>query len=250
MDPNKFETTTYFSCLKLHKFNNQINDKQFYLSGKMFEHSIDMKYQFKACEFLVYFPSLNPPQLFLSEMNSQECFNNLLKWNENFFKKINKCLSGHEVKNSYFCLSYLKETTNEEEKDIFTQTDTFTESDKKLCLTLEFAVDNKEILALRLDLTTLPDENPLNKMTNKLLEYEKFEEEIIANSIKVISEKSIETEEIEQTIKKNEEDFSLKKKNYLFKFGLLNREKNKLIKKMESEIELIKNETNKKVNSK
>jgi len=242
MDVTKFETTTYFSCLKLNKFNNEVNDKQFYLAGKMFEHSIDLKYQFKACEFLVYFPTLNPPNLFLSEMNSQECFNNLLKWNDNFFKKINRCLSGHEVKNSYFCLNYIKDTHYEptqEEKDLFTQTETLTEADNKLCLTLEFSVDNKEILALKLNLLPMPEENPLLKMTSKLLEYEKFEDEIIENSIKIINEKTTETEEIEETIKKNEEDFSLKKKNYLYKFGLLNREKNKLIKKMESEMDLL-----------
>jgi len=222
------------------------------ICGKFFSHKLNNKYNFHACDFIVYYPAYKN-NLFYSEMKSEECFTNSLKWNENFFKKIRFALSeGVSKTNCYFGIYYEREesknNTNEnnniqensnkiendnDEEDLFKDFDFGDEKtflNKKKFLELHINISNQDIIAFRLDLKEVYDENPLNTIMSRLIEYEKSETLNIINKQRTLSENEIEIEKLKKILEKKEKLLEKQKREFLYKFYLLNLEKNKKIK--------------------
>ncbi len=211
---------------------NNINNQAF-LCGKMNEHSIQAKYDFKACEFYIYIPSKRT--IFYSEMQSEDCFTNSLKWNYNFFKKLRLCLqTSDNIKNTYFSFNYL----DEKDKGICSSPDTddFIIPERQICFELHFVVDTQDITAFKLILKPLIDDNPYQTILNHALELDKIETDKLSNKQIKLYEREMETERMNNEIKLAEDGLAERKKEYMSKFYYLNKEKNKKIAELSNEI--------------
>ena len=222
--------------------------------GKFLPHKLNNKYNFQACEFAIYYPVLKNT-LFYSEMLSEDCFTNSLKWNENFFKKIRMSFTDHISKSSYFRIYYERPNIEEsdnildsndkrleiqinnenaegEEDDLFKDFDFGDDKkfeDKKKYLELHFVVGDTDIIAFRLNLKEVYDENPINTIMTKALEYEKVENANLLHKQKQFSENEMEIVKLKNTLEKKETLLEKQKREFLYKFYLLNKEKNKKI---------------------
>lgn len=247
---NSFDKLNLLSNLELRCYlDKKFNDEEIkiryhaFLCGTLFQHSTHIKYSFKACEFLVYIPETN--MLYHSEMNSEECFTNSLKWNYNFFKKIRLCLFEPEkTKNTYFTivnisidnsetkiLNLESNSNNNNYNDYSNNQNEFElnclESESKMFLEMHFIVDGKDITAFRLLLTKFLSDEPYITILNKALEFENEENDSITKKQEILYNKQKECEDFALEITKNEDSFKERKKQYLYKFYLLNEEKNK-----------------------
>jgi len=222
--------------------------------GKFFPHKLNSKYNFQACNFVIYYPELKN-SLFYSEMFSEDCFTNSLKWNENFFKKVRMSFSDHISKSTYFGIYYerpiednLNNITNNnsdkkfeiqiDNKNIDEEDDLFKDFDfgddkiydnKKKYLELHFSVENTDIIAFRLNLKEVYDEDPINSIMNKVLEFEKIEDAKLFYKQRQFSENEMEIVKLKNTLMQKEMLLEKQKREYIYKFYLLNKEKNKKI---------------------
>jgi len=218
------------------------------ICGVFYSHKSNNKYNFPACDFMIFYPALKT-NLFYSEMNSEECFSNTLKWNENFFKKIRLSFIENISKNSYFGIYYERDQEknnknkqqeiqtinkeNEMEDDLFKDFDFGYENiseNKKKFLELHININNQDVIAFRLNLREVFDENPLNTMMKRVIEYEKKETFNYLSKMKIYSENEIEIENLKNSLEKKEKLLEKRKREYLYKFYVINSEKNKKIK--------------------
>jgi hypothetical protein len=247
----KFEEKFYFSDLNLKSYlgDDCKENEKIFVCGKMYDHPIISKHQFKACEFLIYLPRIK--KLFHSEMESLDCFSNSLKWTLNFFKKIRLCLDTPEgVKNTYFSINYEQKKDEKNGMIIDLESETlpstinhvqdedlsheFTE--RKIYLELHFLVESQDIIAFRLRLDHILEDKPEMVIMNKFLEYEKLENEKLLKK----QEKSYELEKeickMEKEISLANENLEKRKKQYVYKFYYLNKEKSKKINELSTAI--------------
>ena len=190
-------------------------------------------------------------------MQSEDCFTNILKWNQNFFNKIRIAfLDSSSFKSGHFGI-YFEEKNEKNKKKleieinvVHDQLNKALESDdiyqdldlgidleyeiKKKILELHFNVENKDITAFSLDLTEVYDENPLKTLMEKVQEYEKVENLKLMNKQKMFCQNEIEIEKVKSELKEKEELCEKKKREYVYKFNLLYKEKNKKIKEFEN----------------
>jgi len=190
-------------------------------------------------------------------MFSDDCFTNSLKWNENFFKKIRMSFSDHISKSSYYGIYHERlsnmfadginnnqqkkefdeknKNKENEEEDLFKDFD-FGEdlryANKKKYLELHVLVGNNDIIAFRLSLNEVYDENPINTIMMKLLEFEKIENLKLLKIQNKYSENETEIEKVKSTLVKKELLLENQKKEFIYKFYLLNNEKNRKIKEL------------------
>lgn len=219
------------------------------ICGKFFSHKLNNKYNFKACDCVIYYPTLKNT-LFYSEMFSEDCFTNSLKWNENFFKKLRMSFSDYPSKSSYFGIFYERAVENDikcgeknleikinneimdEEDDLFKDFDFGDErksENNNKYLELHFLVENKDIIAFRLKLREVYDDNPIKTIMSRVLENERIENEKLIYKQKQFSENELEIIKIKNTLKQKEMILEKQKREYIYKFYLLNKEKNKKI---------------------
>ena len=229
MDETKLHELNIFTNLKIGMyFEEKSKDKEVFICGKMFEHLTQAKYSFKACEFFIYFPQeLN--KLYHSEMYSDDCFNSELKWNNKFFKKVRKFINNSEQMNKQEFFSISKFNTKDKEVE-----DSFgIEGEKdKLILQLHLFVDSKDYIAFRLIMVKYITDNPETILFGKLLELDREENE---NITKIKDKNNHALEEInkyEKDMRKREEEFDKERKSYIYKFSLLNEEKEKKIREL------------------
>ncbi len=187
-------------------------------------------------------------------MFSEDCFTNSLKWNENFFKKVRLSFSDHISKSSYFGIFYERPTQEEsnnnvnsndkkleiqinsenpdEEDSLFKDFDFGDEKkfeNKKKYLELHFLVGDTDLIAFRLNLKEVYDENPVNTIMIKAMEYEKIENANLLNKQKQFSVNEMEIIKLKSTLDKKEMILEKQKREFIYKFYLLNKEKNKKI---------------------
>lgn len=258
---NSIDEFNVFTHLKLKNYlENEFNESEIennknkvIICGKFFPHKLNNKYNFQACEFVIYYPPLKNI-LFYSEMYSEDCFTNSLKWNENFFKKVRMSFSDHISKSSYFGVYYERANPDESNKDLNSndkkleihinkedvdeEEDLFKDFDfgdekkfenKKKYLELHFVVGETDIIAFRLNLKEVYDENPINTIMNKVMEYEKIENANLLHKQKQFSENEMEIVKLKNTLATKEMMLEKQKREYIYKFYLLNKEKNKKI---------------------
>lgn len=260
-DPNnnKFESRAIFNYIRVKSFLGEVlpNDQKIFICGKMFEHSTLTKYYFKSSEFLVYCPFNN--KLYSSEMYSDDSFSDSLKWNNNYFKKIRACLDSSEwIKNTYFIISYednnnikSMENTAENNNDIIIDNELEIQEvntevvnkdeidiDKemnnnfikdKMYLELHFIVESHDIVAFKLLLQEYKEDKPQFVILNKLLDYDKSESQIYNQKIDKTIKLEEEINKMEKEINIEKDQLEMRKKQYLYKFYYLNKEKNKKI---------------------
>ena len=174
-------------------------------------------------------------------MNSEECYSNSLKWNYSFFKKIRNCFSEKEKsKNAYYCINYEKtereikknnskiniKLNNDDDDDLL---DIFEIKEKKMFFEIHFIHNEQDITAFRLYLKPNMEDKPYLAITKKLLEMDKIEGENLANKQAMLNTKEKDLASMEKIIKDTEDAFTERKKQYLAKFNLLIKEKNKKI---------------------
>lgn len=260
---NTIDELNFFTHINLKNYlDNEFNESEIannsskaIICGKFFPHKLNNKYNFQACEFVIYHPALKNT-LFYSEMLSEDCFTNSLKWNENFFKKVRMSFSDHISKSSYFGIyyerPYQQETNNnnlnsnykkleiqinnenadEEEEDLFKDFDFGDDKkfeNKMKYLELHFLVGVTDLIAFRLNLKEVYDENPVNTILIKALEFEKNENSKLLHKQKQFSENEMEIVKLKNTLEKKEMLLEKQKREFIYKFYLLNKEKNKKI---------------------
>jgi hypothetical protein len=162
-------------------------------------------------------------------MYSDDCFNGELKWNYKFFQKIRKYLNNAEQKSRNFFFSLNKYPSGKAESD-----DPFgiESENQKLVLQLHILMESREFIAFRLILIKYITEKPEMFIFSKLLEYEEEENKTITK-IKEKNDQAInEKIKYETEISILEEVFESEKKNYIYKFSLLNEEKSKKIEEL------------------
>lgn len=225
------ETFTICNKLKLKSYlNKKDNSKEAeaFICGKMFGHSIIAKYSFKACDFYIYVSQFNA--LFHSEMNSENCFSDALKWTPNFFKRIRACLnSSNDKKNSYFVVAYANEDSKIKTNDKMVDNEEYDdniETLKKIFFELHFIIETEDIAAFRLQLEMIIEEQPQLFIMTKIIALDKEEEEQLKSEHERYYNKQIEISRLEKEIEKKKEEYANKEKDYLYKFFLLNNEKN------------------------
>jgi hypothetical protein len=134
---NTFEEISIFNNIKIKNYlSEDFGDQgsRIFICGKMYEHSFQAKYSFKACEFLIYSPYNN--KLYFTENISRDCFTDSLKWNFNFFKKIRLCLETSEtIKDTYFSINHEK---NEKSSRIEVELNKFEDEDILITLKTKF----------------------------------------------------------------------------------------------------------------
>lgn len=242
---SSFNEESIFNNIKLQCYLKEDlpgDNTRVFICGKMFEHSLQAKYSFKACEFLIYLPFNN--KLFFTEMHSEDCFTNTLKWNYNFFKKIRLCLEEPEtIKDTYFAINYEKKETNRiiidinlnnrnEEKDDLE----LEYADRNIYLELHMVVQGQDLTVFKMLLKHIIDDQPYITIMNKVLELDKIESEKLEKKQKKLYETEKETARMENEILQREEYLNKKKKDYLYKFYYLNKEKNKKIVELNNEL--------------
>jgi hypothetical protein len=254
---NFCEEINIFNCIRIKNFldKNYEEPEKVYICGKMKEHSIGVKYSFPACEFYVYLPG--EMKMFYSEMNSEMCFTQNLKWNQNFFKKIKLSLESSDLlKNTYFSINYgsqekfekeEKSSENENDRGIASKNNNLSNNssnkksdivsnpsnenefaeNEKIFLELHFLVEDKDIPAFRLLLHNSNVENPLNLLINKVIEIDKIESQKYEECLSKNFEKDKDITQMEREINRETKKLEKRKKDYLYKFYYLNKEKNK-----------------------
>lgn len=230
----KFDQINIINKLKLKSYLSTTDENQkIILCGKMNEHNTNSKYCFKACEFFIYTPFNN--SIYYSDMNSDDCFTNALKWNPNFFKKIRLSLTSIEsIKNTYYSINYEKKpTTNLIEIDL--NEDSLLE-DRKIYLELHLIVDGQDIIAFRLLMKKLIEDNPEQLLISKIIEMDKKESEVLVMRQKKFLEKEVEFEKMKREVNEMELNNFMMKEKFILNFCLLNHEKNLKIEELQSEI--------------
>lgn len=221
---SNFPLITIFNKLPLSSkdsFGNIIKkDKYIYICGKMFSHSLLAKYNFPACDFQIYCQENN--QLYHSNMNSEDCFTNTLKWNYKLFKNIRECLTNSEIniKKYYFAInnsSSRENSSKEKEKD-----ELGFESNKNY-LELHFFVKKRDIVAFRLLLEEIIVNEPYLYFINQIIELDNnYEEDLLKKKMKQFKQNK-EIKEIENNIKEINDGYENKTKEILIKFNMLNK---------------------------
>lgn len=233
---NHFETFAICNRVKLKSYLNREEDNsreaEAFICGKMFSHSAIVKYSFKACDFFIYVSKYNA--LFHSEMNSENCFSDALKWTPNFFKRIRACLnSSNEKKNSFFTIAHADENNKLKPNDDGDNIET----SKAMYFELHFVLDTEDIAAFRLQLEMIIEDQPQLFLMNKIIAIDKEEEEELKAEHERYFNKQIEICKLEKEIERNKKDYANKEKDCLYKFYLLNKEKNNKIEQLLNEIE-------------
>jgi hypothetical protein len=252
INKSKFEEKYFFCGVNLKSYLGVCSkeNEKVVLCGKMNEHSIlNSRQSFKACDFLIYLPSVG--KLFHSEMESLDCFTGSLKWNLNFFKKVRLCLETPEgVKNTNFSINYEQKeekggiildsldnsVLKSEPQEQIEISDEIEFTERKMYLELHFIVETQDIIAFRLKLNHLLQDNPQLLLMNKFLEFEKIENDKLMKKQQKSYEYDMDISRMEKEINKANENLEKKKKQYLFKFYYLNKEKNKKINELTAAI--------------
>lgn len=214
---NKFPLCSKDSTGKIVK-----EEKYIYICGKMFSHSLLAKYNFPACDFQIY--EQNNNQLYHSNMNSEDCFTNSLKWNFKLFKNIRNCLTNSEIniKKYYFSInnaSSRENSSKEKEKD-----ELGIESNKNY-LELHFFVKSRDIVAFRLLLEEIIVNEPFFYFINQIIEMDNnYEEDLLKKKFKKFKQDK-EIKEIENTLKEMNDESEKKTKEMIIKFNKLNKSK-------------------------
>lgn len=214
-------------------FNKLItkDEKILFICGKMLSHSIIAKYSFPACDFHLFLPSEN--KLYHSQMDSEQCFTDSLKWTYNFFTRITACLNtptpSSIKKSSYIIIK----TQNESEDDIENLTTKYFE--------LHFLIkgDSKnyeDITSFRLKLDEIVAADPYDFIMSKALEMDQNSQRIVEekqsdflNKEKVISHTKKEIDNINSAFQKRKVD-------YIIKFNMLEKAKEVKQNKLNNEI--------------
>ena len=185
----------------------------------MFSHTLLAKYNFAACEFQIY---SQDNKLYHSNMNSEDCFTNTLKWNYKLFKNIRECLTNSEIniKKYYFAInnsSSRENSSKEKEKD-----ELGFESNKNY-LELHFFVKKRDIVAFRLLLEEIIVNEPYLYFINQIIELDNnYEEDLLKKKMKQFKQNK-EIKEIENNIKEINDGYENKTKEILIKFNMLNK---------------------------
>lgn len=248
---SKFEEKMYFSDVILKDYLGEDckENEKIFLCGKMYEHTIISKHNFKACEFLIYIPRIK--KLFHSEMDSLDCFSSSLKWTLNFFKKIRLCLDTPEgIKNTYFSINYEQKNADKMIVELESETLPCTISpsqvpeedlnqefvERKIYLELHFLVESQDIIAFRLKLDHILEDKPEMVIMSKFMEYEKLENENLLKKQQKTYELDKEIFKMEKEISIANENLEKRKKQYVYKFYYLNKEKTKKINELTTAI--------------
>jgi hypothetical protein len=243
--------------------NNDKENSKVIICGKFFTHKLNEKYSFAACDFYLYIP-LEKNKLFHSTMKSENCFNSNLKWNENFFMKIRTALNSPYLKTGFFSINYCDKNLNENqetlkdsknlegnnienynkeinealmENDIFDDLDLGEDNkiiEKSIFFELKILIDDEFITIFRLELNEVFAENPINTILNRALEYEEIENEMLNNKIRQYEDSQNEFFKLNQQICEKEFLLEKNKREYLYKFYLLNKEKDKKIEELKN----------------
>jgi hypothetical protein len=200
--------------------------KDIYICGKMNSHASDIKYNFQACTFHLYIPSEN--QLFYSNMNSEDCFTNSLKWNYKLYKNIRECLTNSELnlKRYYFAINNTSTRDNansskEKDKD----KDDLEIDENKNYLELHFYLKKRDIVVFRLLLEEIIQNDPYSYFINQVIIMDNScEEELLLKKKKQFKQNN-EIKEIENNIRIINDDYEKKTKEMIIKFNLLNKSK-------------------------
>lgn len=268
------EELNIFSCIKISNFleNNFENEEEenaylqsMVICGKFSAHKLNDKYSFDACDFYLYTP-LEKNKLFHSTMKSEDSFNSNLKWNENFFMKIRNSFTS-SIKNGYFAVNYsekneaenkddnLPENLNNEidealmENDIFDYLDLGEENkiiEKNKFFELKFYIEGELVTIFRLELNEVFAESPINSILLRAMEFEEKESEMLLQKIRQYEDSRNEFCKLNQQILEKEFLLEKNKREFLYKFYLLNNEKNKKIEELEN-LEIKKFNKNKKI---
>ena len=142
--------------------------KDIYICGKMNSHASDIKYNFQACTFHLYIPEEN--KLYYSNMNSEDCFTNTLKWNYKLYKNIRECLTNSELnfRRYYFIInnaSSRENSSKEKDKD----KDDLEIDENKNYLELHFYLKKRDIVVFRLLLEEIIQNDPYSYFINQVI---------------------------------------------------------------------------------
>ena len=216
---NKFPLSSKDSSGNLIKDNNNL----IYICGKMFNHTLLAKYNFPACDFFIYSPEKN--NLYHSNMNSEDCFTNSLKWNYKLFKNIRQCLTNTEVNYNkyYFIINNSSKENSSKVKD--KEKDELGMESNNNYLELHFLVKKRDIVAFRLLLEEIIVNEPNLYFINQVIELDnKNEEELIEKKRKQYKQNK-EIKEIKNGIKEINDAYEKKTKELIIKFNMLNKSK-------------------------
>lgn len=224
------------SILSKDSSGNLLKDKKdVYICGKMSSHASDIKYNFQACNFHIYIPADNT--LYYSNMNSEDCFTNTLKWNYKLFKNIRECLTNSEVnlRRYYFIINNSSRDNSSKEKDRDKDKDDLELEANKNYLELHFYLKKRDIVVFRLLLEEIIQNDPYIYFINQVIIMDNnCEEELLVKKKKKFKQDN-EIKEIKNKIKEINDEYEKKTKEMIIKFNLLNKskikeEKNLLIK--------------------
>ena len=173
----------------------------------MSSHASDIKYNFQACNFHIYIPADN--KLYCSNMNSEDCFTNTLKWNYKLFKNIRECLTNSEIniKKYYYTIndSSAHENSSKEKDDLGIESN-------KTYLELHFFVKKRDIVAFRLLLEEIIQNEPQLFFMNQVMSIDNEYEEYLEKKKKKKYKQDKEIEEIEKYIKEINDGYEKKTK--------------------------------------
>ena len=212
-------------CSKDSKGNiNLDNNKLIYICGKMLSHTLLAKYNFPACDFYIYSPENN--SLYHSNMNSEDCFTNSLKWNYKLFKNIRDCLTNSEIniKKYYFAINNSAARENSSKEKDRERDELGMESNSNY-LELHFIVKKRDIVAFRMLLEEIIVNDPNLYFINQVIDMDnKTGEELIEKKKKQFKQDK-EIKEIENQIKEINDKYEKKTKEMIIKFNMLNKSK-------------------------
>ena len=213
---SNFPTINIYNKLKL------LNDKIIYICGKMHNHTSLAKYDFNACDFYLFIPEDN--KLYHSSMNSQDCFTNSFKWNYKYFSKVRECLTNKKInlKKYYFTINELSVNLDISNKDECLELES---NINNKYLELHFLVKEKDIVAFRLLLEEIIQNEPYNFFIKQVIILDnEYEEKYFLKEKKQYVQKK-EISDISMSIKNETEKFENNVKEAFIKFNKLNNAK-------------------------
>ena len=216
---NKFPLSSKDSSGKIIEDNNNI----LYICGKMFNHTLLAKYNFPACDFYIYSSESN--NLYHSNMNSEDCFTNSLKWNYKLFKNIRDCLTNTvvNINKYYFIINNSSRENSSKTKD--NEKDELGLESNNNYLELHFLVKKRDIVAFRLLLEEIIVNEPIIYFINQVIELDSKNEEELLDKKRKQFKQDKEIKEIKNGIKDINDAYEKKTKELLIKFNMLNKSK-------------------------
>lgn len=227
------DTQSNFPVINIYNKLTLLNDKIIYICGKMFSHTSLAKYDFNACDFYLFIPEDN--KLYHSSMNSEDCFTNSFKWNYKYFSKVRDCLTNIKInlKKYYYKINELSINLDTSNKDECLELES---NINNKYLELHFLVKEKDIVAFRLLLEEIIQNEPYDYFIKQLILLDnEYEEKYFLKEKKQYAQKK-EISDISMSIEKENEKFENKVKEIFVKFNKLNNTKIKNSKKLEKEL--------------